>query len=568
MDRLLSTGWPLTTHHHPLWSVCFLFTCLSIHRSFLPAFPVLSCTILYFVVTPCHDMKCSVNFFISSHFGKDHVMSSHVIQRPSPSFCVSSSCMFDSCHDMWLSFVPLHVISVMSCPIKYFHSQWLQCHWVSFEVHKNESKLVSYHVKSNVAWHVNVIPGMQSQVTRCPVKKCHVNLYLLLPFLVGCHLVSCYVTSYLVVSFAFLFACAVLSCHVLAMTCHFISWHVLHLPFSLRPFVVWRVVPHPQSSCVVKSSDLRLDVGKIKMDLHVKSTPLPCFLLLPPTWHVTSRHVPWSNVMRTTTKCCKIVATWHAKKQFNQGNSATVKSTRNKQVSPTEKNWRTKENKQEQKCEQVDMTQLFKNTEMSQVNVFMFQPMTMTVTHSEKPHIRRMKAWPYRQECRGHDPTKRICCAHEACSLARCACTDCKGQCAMHHVSRWTQSARKMTWDNTQAVAVLNSQILYHRILGFGATTTKKQKARKGTDRPGKPRKAPTPGEELGRIPQRNGRTWFTSKFSFFGTRNSYTITSSLLRTRRIVLDPNASTITKLLTTVLLLLLSYVSRSCLQCGAR
>ena len=33
--------------------------------------------------------------------------------------------------------------------------------------------------------------------------------------------------------------------------------------------------------------------------------------------------------------------------------------------------------------------------------------MTMTMTHSEKSHIRRMKAWPYKQECRGHDTTKK-----------------------------------------------------------------------------------------------------------------------------------------------------------------
>ena len=29
------------------------------------------------------------------------------------------------------------------------------------------------------------------------------------------------------------------------------------------------------------------------------------------------------------------------------------------------------------------------------------------MTHSEKSHIHRMKAWPYRQERRGHDPTKK-----------------------------------------------------------------------------------------------------------------------------------------------------------------
>ena len=39
---------------------------------------------------------------------------------------------------------------------------------------------------------------------------------------------------------------------------------------------------------------------------------------------------------------------------------------------------------------------------------------------------------------------------------------------------------KQKTWETTQAVAVLNSQILYHRILGFGATTTQKQEARRG----------------------------------------------------------------------------------------
>ena len=38
--------------------------------------------------------------------------------------------------------------------------------------------------------------------------------------------------------------------------------------------------------------------------------------------------------------------------------------------------------------------------------------MTMTMTHSEKSNICQMNAWPYRQECRGHDPTKKnlLCC--------------------------------------------------------------------------------------------------------------------------------------------------------------
>ena len=37
----------------------------------------------------------------------------------------------------------------------------------------------------------------------------------------------------------------------------------------------------------------------------------------------------------------------------------------------------------------------------------MTMTMTMTMTHSEKSHIGQMRAWPYRQECRGHGPTKK-----------------------------------------------------------------------------------------------------------------------------------------------------------------
>ena len=33
--------------------------------------------------------------------------------------------------------------------------------------------------------------------------------------------------------------------------------------------------------------------------------------------------------------------------------------------------------------------------------------MTMTMTHSEKSRINQMRAWPYRQECRDHGPTKK-----------------------------------------------------------------------------------------------------------------------------------------------------------------
>ena len=41
------------------------------------------------------------------------------------------------------------------------------------------------------------------------------------------------------------------------------------------------------------------------------------------------------------------------------------------------------------------------------IHLFVSTFLTSEVTHSEKSHIRRMKAWPYGQECGGHDPTKK-----------------------------------------------------------------------------------------------------------------------------------------------------------------
>ena len=37
----------------------------------------------------------------------------------------------------------------------------------------------------------------------------------------------------------------------------------------------------------------------------------------------------------------------------------------------------------------------------------MTMTMTMTMTHSEKSHTNQMSAWPYRQECRDHGPSKK-----------------------------------------------------------------------------------------------------------------------------------------------------------------
>ena len=50
--------------------------------------------------------------------------------------------------------------------------------------------------------------------------------------------------------------------------------------------------------------------------------------------------------------------------------------------------------------------------------------------------------------------------------------------------------------------------------------------------------------------------------------RNSYTITSSLLRTRHVFLDPYSSTIAKLLTNCTAAAACHVSSSCWHCGTR
>ena len=65
-----------------------------------------------------------------------------------------------------------------------------------------------------------------------------------------------------------------------------------------------------------------------------------------------------------------------------------------------------------------------------------------------------MKAWPYKQECKGHDPAKKNYCTDEACSFGM-VCTN---------PLLWTVQCIKSKMDqirrnNTQAVAGMNSQI-------------------------------------------------------------------------------------------------------------
>ena len=85
-----------------------------------------------------------------------------------------------------------------------------------------------------------------------------------------------------------------------------------------------------------------------------------------------------------------------------------------------------------------------------------------------------------------------------------------------------------------------------------------KKKDRKpgGEDRPGKPGEATTPGERTARYHSAAVVPDVGPNFSSLVRRNSYIILPSLLRTRHVLFDPCSSTIARLLTTVLLLLLA------------
>ena len=88
---------------------------------------------------------------------------------------------------------------------------------------------------------------------------------------------------------------------------------------------------------------------------------------------------------------------------------------------------------------------------------------------------------------------------------------------------------------------MLNSQIQIHRILGFGATTPRDKRSQEG-DKPAKETRKNTSTRRGSRPNTTAHQSHLIPIQIFFGTENSYTITSSLLRTRRTVLDPHVST--------------------------
>ena len=52
----------------------------------------------------------------------------------------------------------------------------------------------------------------------------------------------------------------------------------------------------------------------------------------------------------------------------------------------------------------------------SEISFHCQELVTMTTTLREVQHL-SMEAWPYKRECRGHDPRKEICCTDEVCSI-------------------------------------------------------------------------------------------------------------------------------------------------------
>ena len=136
-------------------------------------------------------------------------------------------------------------------------------------------------------------------------------------------------------------------------------------------------------------------------------------------------------------------------------------------------------------------------------------------------------------------PQKRICFTGEACSLARCANTNCYGQSVMHRDLRWTQCTRK---NNTET---RSHRLLLRRILNkFTESSDSEQHHRHNTKNrePGSHREKPGNQEEPrhkkdGGIPQYSSRTCCWSQILFFRTISSRTPDFFQLRTRHVLFD-------------------------------
>ena len=87
----------------------------------------------------------------------------------------------------------------------------------------------------------------------------------------------------------------------------------------------------------------------------------------------------------------------------------------------------------------------------------------MTMTHSEKSRINQMRAWPYRQECRDHGPSKKNLFYRGSLLIGK-VCkykllwTECNAsRLEMNSMYKKKQQRNEIT----QAVAALNSQQIH-----------------------------------------------------------------------------------------------------------
>ena len=115
----------------------------------------------------------------------------------------------------------------------------------------------------------------------------------------------------------------------------------------------------------------------------------------------------------------------------------------------------------------------------------------------------------------------------------------------------------------------MNSQIQNRRILGFGATPhrNKKTGSQEGKTGQGNQEKQQHPERRSAGTHSAAVVPDHVPNFLSLVRRNSYTISSSLLRARHAFLDPFSSTIAKLLTNCTAAA-CCVPSSCLHCGPR
>ena len=211
---------------------------------------------------------------------------------------------------------------------------------------------------------------------------------------------------------------------------------------------------------------------------------------------------------------------------------------------------------------------ILRNRVLSGETLFHWMTMTMTMTHSEKSHIRRMKAWPYKQECRGHDPTKKNLLCWWSLLIGKVykyklLRTECNAS-SLEMNSKY----KKNNKDMNHRLLLCWILKLNRRILGFGASPheiRKKKGSQEGKTGQGNQEKQQHP--ERGRQDTTAQQSYLIHVPTFLSLvrRNSYTIPSSLLRTRHVFFWSLLVNHRKALNHCTAAAAWYVSSSCWHC---